>query len=115
MAWGPSVYYVEVLRQKGELYDAAQPASRSGYDSATYTLGGTRWRLCKWVNARVNYSQVRYQGQAVREWELVPGLLVTPVKHVAVYVEYDHWKLDPVVGPSTLIDKRMNLVLNTSS
>jgi len=66
LTWGPSISYVEVLRQTGERNDAFHPFSRLGYDDATYSLVGTRWQVCKRLNLRVNWSRVDYKGSGAR-------------------------------------------------
>jgi len=111
---GPSVSYVEVLKQNGELDDANHPLSRPGYDTATYLLAGTRYQVLKWLNARMNYSQALYKGQNAREEEVVPGLVFTLDKHNFIMFEYDYWKLFPKVGADVLIDRSYNLVFGYS-
>lgn len=114
LAWGPSISYVEVLEQRGERDDAAHPLSRLGYDDSTYLLAGTRWQLGHRVNARVNYSRVRYKGARATETELLPGLVFTLDPSASVIVEYDHWKTDPDHGEASFIDKSWSLVLHYS-
>lgn len=112
LAWGPSISYVELLRQRGEPDDAAHPLSRPGYDDATYLLVGTRWQLVPWLNARINYSRVDYDGQDAVETEIVPGLVVSLRHDLSLIAEYDHWKIDPAEGRDLFIDKSFNFVVH---
>lgn len=112
LSWmrGPSITYVEILSQKGERDDAQHPFSRPGYDDGTYLLAGTRWQVLSWLNARVNYSQVVYGGEDSKEQEIVPGLVFTLHKHVALITEFDYWRAVPHSGPALLIDRSYNFV-----
>jgi len=112
---GPSITYVEFLKQVGELDNAAHPLSRPGYDTATYFLAGTRWQVLSWLNARINYSQANYVGQDAKEAETVPGLVFTLNKNAFIMAEYDYWKLYPHGGgPDVLIDRSYNLIFGYS-
>ena len=113
LTMGPSISYVEILKQNGERDDAAHPLGRPGYDTATYLLAGTRWQLLSWLNARFNYSQANYQGQNSLEQEFVPGLVWTLAKNTYLISEFNYWRSTPHGGgPETLIDRSYNLVLN---
>ncbi|MDP9122328.1 MAG: hypothetical protein M3O15_13340, partial [Acidobacteriota bacterium] len=106
LTWGPTISYVELLRQRGERDDAAHPLSRPGYRDGTYLLAGARWQVLSWLNARLNYSQVDYQGQKAREVELVPGLVFGLRPNLNLIAEYDSWRTEPNQGgPSQYIDK----------
>ncbi len=108
---GPSISYVEWLKQRGELDNASHPGSRLGYDDATYWLIGTRWQVAPRLNLRVNYSRVRYVGAAATEQELVPGLVYQVRQEMQLIVEYDSWKTKPIGGPTTYLDKSFNFVI----
>ncbi|HTQ79872.1 MAG TPA: hypothetical protein VMM92_07745 [Thermoanaerobaculia bacterium] len=112
LTWGPSISYVEVLRQTGEKNDAFHPFSRPGYDDATYYLAGTRWQVHPRLNLRVNWSRVNYQGSGARETEIVPGLVFLFASNFKLIAEYDWWKNQPKTGPEEFLDKSYNLVLN---
>jgi hypothetical protein len=119
LTWGPSISYVEILRQTGERNDTFHPFSRLGYDDATYYLAGTRWQVHPRLNLRVNWSRVDYKGTGgtgARETEIVPGLVFNLADNLAdklaLIVEYDWWKSQPRTGPEEFIDKSYNLVLN---
>ena len=112
LIWGPSVSYVEILRQTGERNDAFHPFSRLGYDDATYSLVGTRWQVCKRLNLRVNWSRVDYKGSGAKETEIVPGLVYGIAKQLDLIAEYDWWKSRPKTGPDEFIEKSYNLVLH---
>jgi hypothetical protein len=112
LTWGPSISYVEVLRQSGERNDAFHPFSRLGYDDATYYLAGTRWQVHPRLNLRVNWSRVDYKGSGAQETEIVPGLVFGIAGNFKLIAEYDWWKSQPRTGPEEFIDKSYNLVLN---
>ncbi len=122
LAWGPSISYVEALKQRGQNFSplvrqgplAGTPNAlyRSGYDTATYFLAGTRWQVLDRLKARVNYSQAIYDGAASKEVEIVPGIVFSFRPNFALIVEYDYWKTEPDRGPSTFIDRSYNYVLN---
>lgn len=112
LTWGPSISYVEILRQTGERNDTFHPFSRLGYDDATYYLAGTRWQVHPRLNLRVNWSRVDYKGSGAQETEIVPGLVFGIADNFKLIVEYDWWKSQPRTGPEEFIDKSYNLVLN---
>ncbi|HKI87353.1 MAG TPA: hypothetical protein VKA53_11480, partial [Thermoanaerobaculia bacterium] len=108
---GPSISYVEWLRQTGERDDASHPASRLGYDDADYWLIGTRWQLTPRFNLRLNYSRASYRGAHATEQELVPGLVYQLRKEVQLIAEYDYWTTKPDNGRVTLLDRSLNFVV----
>ncbi|MDE2489771.1 MAG: hypothetical protein KGM24_02920 [Elusimicrobia bacterium] len=112
LTWGPSISYVEVLNQNGERDDAAHPLGRRGYDSAVYWLAGTRWQVCRRMNARFNYSTANYVGEDAREEEFVPGLVTDLGGGASLITEFDYQRLlAHHGGPQTLIDRSYNAVL----
>ncbi len=102
----------EVLVLNGEANDAAHPLSRAGYDNAVYFFGSIRYQVFKKLLARVSYSQVNYQGANSVERELLPGLVYTVRKNVAVIVEYNYWDVTPTGAQSKLLDKSLSFVLH---
>lgn len=112
LTWGPSISYVEILRQTGERNDAFHPFSRLGYDDATYYLAGTRWQVHPRLNLRINWSRVDYKGIGGQETEIVPGLVFGIADNFKLIAEYDWWKSHPQTGPDVFLDKSYNLVLN---
>jgi len=113
LAWGPSISYVEVLNQNGELDNSSNPLGRPGYDTAVYWLAGTRWQVHPRVNARFNYSTANYVGRNAREEEFVPGIVTTIAKDLSLITEFNYQRLlAHGGGPQTLVDRSYDLVLH---
>lgn len=110
LTYGPSVTYVEILNQNGELDNASHPLSRPGYDRAVYLLAGTRWQVHPRVNVRFNYSSANYVGQNAREEEYVPGFNFDVTPNATLIAEFDYWRLLPRSEPQSLIDRSYNIV-----
>jgi len=113
LTWGPTVSYVEVLRQNG-IQPALSPDLRLGYLDGTYLLAGVRWQALPRLSLRINYSQVDYPGLRTTEVEWVPGAVVGLHDKLDLIVEYDGWKSEPRGGPDVFIDKSYDLVLHYS-
>ena len=111
LAWRNSISYVELLHQNGESFDVHHPDGRLGYDDSNYLLAGTRWQVLPRLNARVNYSRVKYRGHDETETEIVPGAVVSIRKNMSLITEYDWWRTRPHGGPASYIDKSWNFVL----
>lgn len=113
LTWGPTVSYVEVLKQHG-IKPALSPDLRLGYLDGTYLLAGVRWQALPRLNLRLSYSQVDYTDLQATEVEVVPGAVVQLHDKLDLIVEYDGWKTEPRRGPDVFIDKSYNFVLHYS-